>query len=68
MAVKEVNGKQYDRIPVRTHVIVRGEDIAKVVDDYTKDIRLPRDIIVVSEKATAASQGRAIPIESIRPG
>jgi len=68
VAVKEVNGKQYDRIPVRTHVIVRGEDIAKVVDDYTKDIRRPRDIIVVSEKATAASQGRAIPIENIHPG
>ena len=68
MAVKEVNGKHYDRIPVRTHVIVRGEDIAKIVDEYTKDIRRPRDIIVVSEKATAASQGRAIPIESIRPG
>ena len=68
MAVKEVNGRRYDRIPVRTHVIVKGEDIARIVDEYTKDIRQPQDIIVVSEKATAASQGRAIPIESIRPG
>ncbi len=68
MSVVEVGGRKYDRIPIRTHVIQSGEDIAEVVDRYTRHTRRPRDIIVVSEKATAASQGRAIPLSEIRPG
>jgi len=68
VSITKVNGKQYERIPIQTHVIGQGEDIAEVVDRYTKDIRKPEDIIIVSEKATAASQGRAIPLEEIKPG
>jgi len=68
MSVVEVGGRKYDRIPIRTHVIKSGEDIAEVVDSYTRHVRQPRDIIVVSEKATAASQGRAVPIAEIHPG
>lgn len=68
MSITEVNGKQYERIPVKTHVIGKGEDIAEVVDRYTKELRRPSDIIVVSEKAAAASQGRAIPVTEIKPG
>lgn len=67
MSTSQVGGKRYDIIPVKTHVIVGGEDICSVVDHYTKDIRQAADIIVVSEKATAASQGRAIPLEQIKP-
>lgn len=67
MSITEVNGKKYDRIPIKTHVIMKGEDIAEVVDKYTREIRRQGDIIFVSEKATAASQGRAIPVEDIRP-
>lgn len=67
MSITEVNGKKYERIPIKTHVITKGEDIAEVVDKYTRALRRHGDIIFVSEKATAASQGRAIPIDEIRP-
>jgi F420-0:gamma-glutamyl ligase-like protein len=64
---REIAGQSYLRIPVKTHVIMAGEDIAEVVWHYCKDILQPGDIIFISEKATAASQGRAIPIDQIRP-
>lgn len=63
----EVEGRIFLRIPVRTHVIMAGEDMAEVVWQYCSGILQQGDIVFISEKATAASQGRAIPIEDIHP-
>jgi F420-0:gamma-glutamyl ligase-like protein len=65
--VVEVEGKQYARMPVKTHLIQSGENIIEVVNKYTKDIIEKEDIVFVSEKATAASQGRAFYLEDIKP-
>lgn len=67
-SVKVVNGRAFRRIPVRTHLIQTGEDIAEVVRHYTKPLLQQGDIVFVSEKATAASQGRAYYLSEIRPG
>ena len=64
----EVDGKKYLRIPVKTHVIMVGEDIIDIVERYTKDIIKPGDIVFVTEKAVAISQNRAYPVKSIKPG
>ena len=64
----EVDGKKYLRIPVKTHVIMVGEDIIDIVERYTKDIIKPGDIVFVTEKAIAISQNRAYPVKSIKPG
>ena len=63
----EVNGVNYLRIPVKTHVIMKEDDLGEVVDKYTKDIRLPGDIIFCSEKIIAITQGRSFPIDEIHP-
>ena len=63
----EVNGVNYLRIPVKTHVIMKEDDLGEVVDKYTKDIRRPGDIIFCSEKIIAISQGRSFPIDEIHP-
>jgi len=63
----EVEGKKYLRIPVKTHVIMVGEDIVEIVERYTKDIIKPGDIVFVTEKAVAISQNRAYPVKSIKP-
>jgi len=63
----EVEGKKYLRIPVKTHVIMVGEDIVEIVERYTKDIIKPGDIVFVTEKAVAISQNRAFPVKSIKP-
>ena len=64
----EIDGVSYLRIPVKTHVVMREDDLFEVVDKYTKDVRQPGDIIFVSEKVVAITQGRAFPISEIKPG
>lgn len=62
-----IDGEDYLRIPVKTHVVMREDDLGDTVDRYTKDIRRPGDIIFCSEKIIAITQGRSFPIEDIHP-
>jgi hypothetical protein len=61
-------GERYQRLPVRTHVITKADDIVEVADRATTGLRQPGDIIVVSESVVAASQGRTVPADEIHPG
>ncbi len=64
----EIDGVKWLRIPVRTHVVMRDDNLfADVVDKYTKDIRQSGDIIFCSEKIVAITQGRSYPIDEIKP-
>lgn len=58
---------KYARYPIKTHVIMSGEDLRPVMDKYVKENVKSTDTIIMSEKAVAISQGRAIPIEDIKP-
>ena len=60
-----IDGTDYLRIPVKTHVVMREDDLAEVVDKYTKDIRQEGDIIFCSEKIVAITQGRSFHINDI---
>lgn len=72
MAVKtksptiEVDGEAFLRIPIRTHVIVPSDDIVDVVRRYAGEQIRPGDIVFVSEKVVAITQGRAVPTDTIR--
>ena len=63
----DVNGKVWARYPVKTHVIKPGEDIVEVVARYVRPHLKEGDIVFVSEKIVAISQGRAYPIDEIKP-
>ncbi len=65
--IMDVDGKIFARMPVKTHLISAGEDIAEVIHRYTSNLLEPEDIVFVSEKATAASQGRAFYLTDIKP-
>jgi hypothetical protein len=54
-------------IPVRTRLVVSGDDIAAVVADAVKGIARHGDVIAVSETAVAIAQGRMVAAETIRP-
>lgn len=56
------------RIPIRTRLITEHDDLPAVVDAFTRDVREPGDIIVVSESVAAIAQGRAVPPGRVRPG
>lgn len=55
------------RTPIRTPLITEQSDLADVVDAATAGLRSSGDVIAISESPAAASQGRVIPLELIRP-
>jgi hypothetical protein len=63
-----VRGATYRRIPLGTHRVTREDDIAEVCDRYSRECRQSGDILFVSEKVCAITQGRAIPTSEIRVG
>jgi len=65
--VRSVDGVDYLRIPVKTHLITDADDMADVVVKYPKDKMADGDILFISEKAVACTQSRAIPMEDIKP-
>ncbi len=65
--VRTVDGVDYLRIPVKTHLITNADDMADVVVKYPKEKMRPGDILFISEKAVACTQSRAIPMEDIVP-
>jgi F420-0:gamma-glutamyl ligase len=62
----QVAGQTYLRIPVHTPVVTEADDILEVADRYAGPHLQPGDILFISEKVLAITQGRAIPIEKIR--
>lgn len=64
----EIAGEKYLRIPVKTHVVMKDDDLFDVVERYTRDIRREGDIVFCSEKIIAITQGRSFPISEIKPG
>ena len=64
----EVEGKRYERLPIRTHLITNEDDILDVAEKYGKPVLSNADdVLFISEKIVACSQGRAIPLKDIKP-
>lgn len=57
----------YDRYPVKTHVVMEGDSLEKIMDDYVMPYVQKGDLIFISEKIVAISQGRAFDIDDIKP-
>lgn len=62
-----VDGVAYQRIPIKTRVVVAGDDIVEVVTGYARDLLHDGDILFVTEKIVAITQGRSYPVDSIKP-
>ncbi|MGI6345369.1 MAG: coenzyme F420-0:L-glutamate ligase [Bacillota bacterium] len=62
-----VNGDVYERVMIKTHTIMPGEDIGDLLVRYVGPELQPGDLVFASEKATSAAQGRAIPVAEIQP-
>ncbi len=58
---------EYSRYPVRTHVIMSGENITDILDEYLPEKPNADDYVFISEKVIAICQGRAFDIDDIRP-
>lgn len=65
LVVQTQNGC-YARYPVKTPLIVKGDRLEKLFEDYVQPYLEEGDMIFISEKAVAIAQGRAIPISEIQ--
>ena len=62
-----VEGASWQRLPVKTHIITKDDDITTVVKKYASPHLQSGDILFISERIVAISQGRAYPIKDIHP-
>ena len=62
-----VDGVSYSRIPIKTHVVMRDDDLLDVITKYAGDTVRDGDIFFVTEKIVGITQGRAFPLDEIEP-
>lgn len=61
-----VNGTTYERYPVKTHVVKIGDNLTEILRQYALPHAQTGDMIFMSEKIVAISQGRSYHIDSIK--
>jgi F420-0:gamma-glutamyl ligase-like protein len=57
----------YARFPIRTHLVTRDDDLISLVGRYAARHLEKNDLLFVSERIVAITQGRAWPIKDITP-
>jgi len=62
-----VDGRTFERIPVRTPVLMPGDDIAAAILTHAGPQLRPGDAVILSESAVAIMQGRARDWRTIQP-
>ncbi len=65
--VRNVDGTDYVRYPIKTHVVTGGENVIGLIEKYVKPYLAPQDVIFISEKMVAITQNRSISIKDIKP-
>ncbi len=63
----ELENGTYARLPIKTHVVTDKDTINEIVCTYAKPYLTNGDILFISERIVAISQGRAYPIKDIKP-
>lgn len=63
----ELNDERYLRIPIKTHVVMFGDQLKEIVDQYARELLEPGDLLFITEKIVAITQGRAYPMKDIKP-
>jgi hypothetical protein len=63
----QVDGASYARIPIRTRVVMPGDDLDAFLREYAVGEVEPGDILFVTEKIVAITQGRSYLVEDIHP-
>jgi len=63
----QVEGSSFARIPIRTRVVMPGDDLDEFVREYATDVVRKDDLLFVTEKIVAITQGRSYLVEDIAP-
>ncbi len=60
-------GKAYLRAPVRTPLVQPRDDLQRILKEVLAGQLQPGDIVAISEKIVAISQGRSFPVSEVHP-
>lgn len=63
----ELDGKRFARIPLRTRVVMPEDDLDSVITEYAASAVRPGDLLFVTEKIVAITQGRSYRLNEIQP-
>lgn len=66
--VVEINGSKYERFAVKTHFVEVNEPYLQLARTYISDFTKEGDILAISEKIIALSQGRVIKRSDVKIG
>ena len=62
-----VDGRTFERVPIRTPILMPGDDIAEAIRVHAGPSSQPGDTVILSESAVAIMQGRARDWRTIHP-
>ena len=62
-----LEGASFSRIPIRTRVVMSGDDLDAFIREYAADQVQAGDLLFVTEKIVAITQGRSYLVEEIQP-
>ena len=62
-----LEGVSFSRIPIRTRVVMPGDDLDAFIREYAADQVQAGDLLFVTEKIVAITQGRSYLVEEIQP-
>ena len=65
--IKTPDGTCYQRFPIKTKVVVKGDNLTEILNECVKPYLQKGDMVYMSEKIVAISQGRSFPIDEIKP-
>lgn len=63
----DISSKRFIRIPIKTHLIQKEDNVIDVAVKYLKDKIREEDTVFITEKIVSITQGRAIPLKEIKP-
>lgn len=63
----EVGGASYQRIPIRTRVVMPGDSLEEFIREYAPAHLRSGDTLFVTEKIVAITQGRSFRLDEIQP-
>lgn len=66
--VIEVNGRKWERYPVKTHLVEFGEDLIGLIEKYVMPIYKKGDWLAISEKLVSVCQNNVRHISSVKAG
>ena len=63
----KIGNETYKRLPIKTSLVLPGDNLENFIVENTKGLIQKGDVVFVTEKIVAITQGRAFPIKDVKP-